>query len=81
MNLTVEKEDIKKIGHTTYGEGGNTAIICGIDTANIEEILLRNILKCFGNEYEIVSSEDYNGYGEDDILFLTNLPFETYMSL
>jgi len=79
MNLIVGKEDIKKIGHTTYEEDGNTVIVCSIDTANIEEILLRSILKCFGDEYEIISSKD--GYEDDDILFFTNLPFETYMSL
>ena len=60
MNVEVIKEDIKRIGHTTYSEDGNTAIIC------------------FGEEYKILSETDY---GEDDILIITNLPFETYMAL
>lgn len=78
MNVEVIKEDIKRIGHTTYSEDGNTAIICDGDSYNLEAILLRNILKCFGEEYKILSETDY---GEDDILIITNLPFETYMAL
>ena len=84
MNIQVEKEDINKIGYTGYKENGFLAIICNGDTANIEEILLRSILKCFGEEYHIVSSEDYiwqdNDYDEwdFDIEFITNLPYEVY---
>ena len=80
MNLEVVKEDIKRIGHTAYNEDGNTAIICSGDTYNLEMILLRNILKCFG-DYKILSEEDYDGYGEDDILVITDLPFETFMAI
>ena len=52
MNIEVKKEDIKKIGNTKYNEGGFLAIVCDGDTSNIEEILLRTILKCFGDEYK-----------------------------
>ena len=85
MNIQVEKEDISKIGYTGYKENGFLAIICNGDTANIEEILLRSILKCFGEEYHIVSSEDYiwqddEGDGDDvyEIEFITNLPYEMF---
>ena len=85
MNIQVEKEDISKIGYTRYKENGFLAIICNGDTANIEEILLRSILKCFGEEYHIVSSEDYiwqddEGDGDDvyEIEFITNLPYEMF---
>ena len=84
MNIQVEKEDINKIGYTGYKENGFLAIICNGDTANIEEILLRSILKCFGEEYHIVSSEDYIWEEDDydewdfDIEFITNLPYEVY---
>jgi hypothetical protein len=80
MNLEVEKEDIKRIGHTIYGEDGKTAFICNGNSYNIEMILLRNILKCFG-DYKIISEEDYDGYEDNDILVITNLPYEMYMSL
>jgi hypothetical protein len=83
MNLDVQKEDIKKIGHTCYNEGGFLAIVCDGDTSNIEDILLRSILKCFGDEYKVVKAEDdiwEDSKGEEvyDILFITNLPYEIY---
>ena len=84
MNIQVEKEDINKIGYTGYKENGFLAIICNGDTANIEEILLRSILKCFGEEYHIVSAEDFIWEEDDydewdfDIEFITNLPYEVY---
>ena len=86
MNIEVVKEDIKKIGNTKYNEDGFLAIICSVDTANIEEILLRSILKCFGKNYHIVDSEDFiwpNEDGEDviDIQFITNLPYEVYQKI
>ena len=84
MTIEVEKEDIRKIGNVWYNENGYLAIICNGDTANIEEILLRSILKCFGEEYHIVSAEDFIWEEDDydewdfDIEFITNLPYEKY---
>ena len=65
MNIQVEKEDIRKIGNVWSNEDGFLAIICNGDTANIEEILLRNVLKCFGEEYHIVSSKDFIWQDDD----------------
>ena len=83
MNIEVVKEDIKKIGHTCYNEGGFLAIVCDGNTSNIEEIMLRTILKCFGDEYKVIKAEDdiwEDSKGEEvyDILFITNLPYEIY---
>ena len=83
MNIDVKKEDIKIIGNTKYNEGGFLAIICDGDTCNIEEILLRSILKCFGDDYKVIKTEDYiweNDEGEVvyEILYVTNLPYEIY---
>ena len=83
MNIEVTKKDIKKIGHTCYNEGGFLAIVSDGNTSNIEEILLRSILKCFGDEYKVIKAEDYiwesiNGEEVYDILFITNLPYEIY---
>ena len=83
MNIDVKKEDIKKIGNTKYNEGGFLAIICNGDTSNIEEILLRSILKCFGDDYKVIKTEDYiweNDEGEVvyEILYVTNLPYELF---
>ena len=83
MNIQVEKEDIRKIGNVWSNEDGFLAIICNGDTSNIEEILLRSILKCFGEEYHIVSSEDFIWQDDDgddvyEIEFITNLPYEMF---
>lgn len=83
MNIQVEKKDIRKIGNTALIEGGFLAIICDGNTSNIDEILLRSILKCFGDKYNVIKAEDYiweNINGEDayDILLITNLPYEIF---
>ncbi len=83
MNIEVTKEDIKKIGFACYNEGGFLEIMCDGDTYNIEYILLRSILKCFGDDYKVIKAEDYiwediNGEEVYDILFITNLPYEIY---
>ena len=83
MNIEVTKEDIKKIGNAWYNEGGFLEIMCDGDTCNIEEILLRSILKCFGDDYKVIKTEDYiweNDEGEVvyEILYVTNLPYEIY---
>ena len=83
MKIGVAKEDIKKIGYACYNEGGFLAIMCDGDTCNIEEILLRSILKCFGDDYKVIKTEDYiweNDEGEVvyEILYVTNLPYEIY---
>ena len=86
MNIDVKKEDIKRIGNAWYNEDGFLAILCDGDTSNIEAILLRSILKCFGDEYKVVKAEDdiwEDSKGEEvyDILFITNLPYEIYEKL
>ena len=83
MNIQLEKSDIRKIGNTAFNEDGFLAIVCDGDTSNIEEILLRSILKCFGDDYKVIKAEDYiweDSKGEEvyDILFITNLPYEIY---
>ena len=83
MNIDVKKEDIKNIGYACYNESGFLAIMCDGNTSNIEEILLRSILKCFGNDYKVIKTEDYiweNDEGEVvyEILYVTNLPYEIY---
>ena len=80
MNVQVEKADIKKIGNTAFNQNGNLAIVCNGETSNIEEILLRSILKCFGDDYKVVSAEDFEWDGVEgcDICFTTNLPYELF---
>ena len=84
MNISVNKNDIIRVGHTAYEENGNTVFVCDIKTANVEEILLRNILLCFG-DYEIVETEDVYPNVLDDsevvIEFTTDLPWEAFLSV
>ena len=77
--VEVKKEDICLIGHTVYNDNGFTAFVCDTDKAKFEYLLLRNILKCFG-DYKIVDTyEEFEN--EDDLLsvtdsvFVTNLPY------
>ena len=75
MNLEISKSDITRIGHTCHSKDGFLEIFCKPDTANIEEILLRNILKCFGKDYRIISRDDES---MDSVSFFTNLPYELF---
>lgn len=85
MNIQVKKEDICLIGHTVFCQDGNTAFICQTVQSHIEYILLRNILKCFG-DYTIVDT--YEKFeNENDLLsvtdrvFVTDLPYTMYSSI
>lgn len=83
MNLNLKKADIKNIGHTAFQQNGKLLLICDSLTANIEKILLKNLLLCFGRNYRIVSIENFywNKDNLPDILIKTNLPYETYTNL
>lgn len=76
-NVSLKKSDLKLIGHTCYEESNNFAVVCNWRTCGIEKILLRNILKCFGQEYEIISEV----VGFEDVIYITNLPYEEYKQL
>ena len=69
----MSKEDITLIGNQAYNENGNLFVICSGETCLIESILLRNILRCFGED---VSEIDY--YEENELGFETNLPYSMY---
>lgn len=83
MNLTVGKEDITRIGNTAFEQDGNLSIICSAETSNIEHILLRNILKCFGEQYKIVGESDFQWENKVlvDTLYETNLPYSMFQSV
>lgn len=86
MNIQVEKKDICSIGiNHIPSEEGNLIIFCDEMTAYIEEIFIRSILKCFGENYEIIATEEYvEGYNDDKevyTVFITNLPYEKYKNI
>ena len=78
MNIQVEKVDITEMGFTHYNENGYLAVMCKIETQGIELIILRSILKCFGDQYKVVK-EDY-GFSSTCAIFITNLPHSIYLS-
>lgn len=79
-NVVVEFDDIKSIGSTKFNEDGKLAILCDVKTANIEHILLRNILSIKG--YSIVSVDDFVwDNGEVDVQFTTDMDWEEYKQL
>ena len=73
-----KKEDICLIGHTVYNDNGFTAFVCDTDKADYEYLLLRNILKCFG-DYKIVGTYEDDLLSVTDRVFVTNLPFSAYL--
>ena len=78
-NVSLKKSDLTLIGHTCYEENNNLAVVCNWQTCGIEKILLRNILKCFGNEYDIIAVED--AADDESVVCITNLPYEEYKRL
>ena len=79
-NVVVEFGDILNIGHTASQENGKLVILCDVRTANIECILLRNILSIKG--YSIVSVDDFVwGNGEVDVQFTTDMDWSEYQQI
>lgn len=79
MNLQVEKEDIKRIGHTSMGVNDYLVALCHKETSDIEYILLRNVLKCFGEDYYIVAT--FDDESKSNVAYATNLPWSLYEKL
>ena len=82
MYLELLKSDICFIGGTAYhnDEGNCVFVFYGDDDAyGIEYIFLRNLLKLFGDQYGIISEDEYiNDRDEVSIYLTTNLPWEMY---
>lgn len=84
MSFELLKSDIRRIGGSAYhNDEGNCVIVFYDDDAayQVEYILLRNILRLFGQQYLITSEDEYpNDRGELAIHLTTNLPWAMYMS-
>ena len=84
MNFELFKSDIHRIGGAAYhNDEGNCVIVIYDDDAayQVEYILLRNILRLFGQQYQITSEDEYpDERGELAIHLTTNLPWAMYMS-
>jgi hypothetical protein len=78
--LEVQKEDITKLGHTTFQEDGLTSLLFDVDddTFWIQEIFMRNVLKDISPDYKILSIDDFT---DEDVVIRTNLPWDEYMKI
>ena len=84
MYLELIKSDIHRIGGAIFhnDEGNCVFVFYEDDVAyQIEYILLRNILKLFGQQYRITAEDEYIDEKEVSSIHLTtNLPWEMYMA-
>ena len=77
MYLQLLKSDIHCIGDTIYpNDEGNCVFVFdgNLDAFGIKRIFLRNLLPMFGEQYRIISEDEY----ECSIYLTTNLPWEMY---
>ena len=78
MQITVTKNDIKNFGVALMAnEGGNLIISSRLSICHIEEFFIRACLKDWGEEFDIIDTEDYydDVAKEDLVIFVTNLPY------
>ena len=84
MTLQVKQSNIHGIGYKTINNDGFLTIVTDGSCYGLENILLRNILRCFGEQYKITDSYDYERPDEPedsdemDVAWDTNLPWEIY---
>jgi|GEM_PF-5964664 len=80
---TLTFEDIDKIGHTAHAEDSFTVLYCTPETANLEELFLREILSL--RNYQITEIDEeirrISGWPSREyvsIIFRTNVPWEVF---
>ncbi len=83
MSIKLLKSDIHRIGDTVYqNDKGNCVFVFdgNLDAFGIQYIILRSLLLLFGDDYRIVSEDEY--WDEKDqvsIYLFTNLPWELFV--
>lgn len=81
--LKLLKSDIHSIADTIYQEDGNCVFVFDgdLDAFGLKRIFLRNLLQLFGEEYVIVSEDEYwDDKDQVSIYLFTNLPWEMFES-
>lgn len=82
--LLHEKEDLLHIGGSAYQEDGNCVFVFYEEDSayGVERIILRNLLKLFGEDYVILSEKEYADERERlSMHVFTNLPWDMYKSI
>lgn len=87
MELELKKSDIYAFGHTMFEENGSLSICFDADddSFGVSKILLRNVLKLFGDDYKVTEildwwSEETDDDLPDQIVVRTNLPWDVLMA-
>lgn len=78
MSIEVFQSDLLTLGHDAFEKDGCLTVLSYPETSTIDEILLRSVLKLFGN-YTVTDAADL-WWGEDkcDIALMTDMPWEEY---
>ena len=79
MKIEITQLDIAKIGHRVYEINHGTCFRCHIETAGIEEIILRAALCTFG-DYYILPQNVLVNKDEKWVEYHTDLPFNVYLN-
>ena len=78
--LTLKVSDLKSIGHTIYPVDQEVNFVCSLQTANLEGVILRNIIAHLGYEMD-EGSDSYSKEGvdlPDSVTFATSMPWDEY---
>ena len=84
---TLKFEDIYNIGHTAHAEDSYTVLSCSPETANLEELFLREILSLRDYHINVIDEEIRRISGDDTgeefvfIKFRTNVPWEVFQAV
>lgn len=79
MKIEITQLDIAKIGYYVYEINQGTCFRCHIETAGVEEIILRNVLCTLGDYYLFPQNVKVNK-DEQWVEFHTDLPFSIYLN-
>lgn len=78
MRLEITQLDIARIGYHVYESDHGTCFRCHIETAGLEEIVLRSAL-CSLGEYYLLPQRVVVNIDEKWVEFHTDLPFCDYL--
>ena len=75
--------DIINIGGTIFNENGNTAFVCGMDSASVEKLFLIELLAKINPDYKIIEYYEMDMMPDPEIspdsaVYVTNLPYDEY---
>ena len=81
MQLMIQPSDLFKVGHDVFEEDGFLNVLTYPETCGVDEILLRSILRYFG-DYTVTDISDVH-WGENhiDMALQTSMPWSEYLDI